>query len=326
MVAAQLPPAVHAVVPAANMEHEGHANWVLHLGLLLEGDVVPRLTVVDAACLATTCRAMRSHVHSWLAQLRQLSLPLLGADREATESNALRWVAYHCPSLELLNLDAHCTDNHLAALVSGAGQLRSLREVTLVGSSAATDKGLAHLLAHCGRSPASRLPSLRLVDATCCGCVTHASVAVAKAAGVQLHRIPAWFAQRWVCVSHLFIPTHEEHHYFRDGSFKFSREHQAEGHVLSFQPGPPGAKHMEVTVQFDDEEHAAMVGMPQYRPCVCVLQQPPDESEKALHRGQPRMRTAQCTRVLACPASVPEVDPPENSDVVCGTWVAAPPL
>jgi hypothetical protein len=194
MVAAQLPPAAHAVSPAANMEHESHAtsNWV-DLGWLLKDAVVPRLTVVEAARLATTCKGMRTQVFAWLAQLRQLSLPLLGAEVVANEPEALAWVATRCPALELLSLDAHCTDDHLAALVSGTGQLRCLREVSLVGSPAATDQGLAVLLAHGGRSPASRLPSLRLVDATSCGGVTHASVAVAKQAGVQLARIPAWF-------------------------------------------------------------------------------------------------------------------------------------
>lgn len=324
MVAAQLPAAAHAVVPGAAPSVAIGGGSVLHLGWLLDTLVVPHLTVLEASRLATTCREMRARVKAALGQLRALSLAqLVGGGAHATEAGALCFVAAHCPSLELLCLDAHCTDEHLAALVSGTG-LRCLREFFLIGSHAVTDKGLSLLLAHCGRRPASRLPSLRLIDATCCPGVTHTSVGAAKQAGVQLVRLPAWFAQRWVCVSHLFIPTQEEHHYHRDGTFKFSREHQAEGHVLSFLPGPPGAKHMEVTVQFDDEEHAAMVGMPQYRPCVCVLQQPPDEQEGALHRGRPRMRTAQCTRVLACPPSVPEVDPPENSDVVCGTWVAAP--
>lgn len=296
-------------------------------------------SVADAARLACVCVALQEAVHAVLCTLETFTVAQLGLPEGDVASTvaALAWIARHCSRLRVLRLDARCTDDHLAVLCQadshdGRPMLPLLEEVHAVGALL-TDDAVCKLLS-------CPLPSLRLVDVTSCVRVSHASVVHASKHSalvlgdgrqrppVLVARLPEWFCQKWVCLSHRYIPKLEEHQYFRDGTFRFSRQHQATGFVMTFVPArQQDARHSELTVQFYDEGDAQLLGMPPYRPCVAVQLHPADEPhiEGAPHLGCPRMRTAQRTQDLACPLYVPDTDPPASErDVVCGTWVAAP--
>ncbi len=176
---------------------------------------------------------------------------------------------------------------------------------------------------------------LRLIDAVSCVGVTHASVAHAIALGADaqlIHRLPAWFARRWRCVRHRRIPVNEAHAYMPNGSFSFERATQAAGTVLSFRaappppapepdaaanpdappppPPPPPPMYFELVARYDDEEALAAVGLPQWRPGVCVAPM-----------GSREMRTAQRVALgdMSCPDRFPEVDEP---GICTGRWRA----
>ena len=184
-----------------------------------------------------------------------------------------------------------------------------LEKLLLGGAPGITDAGVCYLL---DAAPATLLE----VDAVSCVGVTHATVLHAAALRLPrmiVRRLPRWFARRWRCVRHRRIPVDELHAYFADGTFAFERETQASGAVLSFTLAPPvdGAPpHFQLVAQYDDEEALAQIGLPQWRPGVCVRQS-----------GAREMHTAQRVSVnnTSCPDTLPLADEP---GICTGLWRA----
>ena len=183
----------------------------------------------------------------------------------------------------------------------------ALTEVQLCGAEGCTDAGVAALLAD--------VPCLAAVDAVSCAHVTHASVQLA-AGRVLVRRLPPWFSRPWRCVAHRSIPTGEVHLYRPDGTFRFSRDHQNAGAVVSWRAAPPPpdggepSGHFQLVVRFDDEQALALVGLPGWRPGIAVRAEGERHMRSAQRRGGPD---------TSAPETLPTVD---AFNVVCGLWEA----
>ena len=177
----------------------------------------------------------------------------------------------------------------------------------LIGGSDCTDAGVAALL--------EDAPCLALIDAVECAHVTEASSRLA-AGRVVIRRLPAWFSRAWRCMEHRTIPVGEVHRYAPDGSFRFSREQQNSGFVVSWRaaPAPPDGGeapgHFQFVVRFDDEAALALVGLPNWRPGICVKA----EGERLMRSAQRRGGADN-----NAPDTLPLVDAP---GLVCGLWEA----
>lgn len=272
--------------------------------------ILQHLVLVDRANVFRTCRALAVAGRAIDSKIRELKVCASDAKRlilhQGRDDMTARWLQ-RFQSLRRLDVGPHATSAFLTMLTERSAVAPQIEHIAMVGSEGITDADLAAL---------AKLDTLQSLDITFCRNTTYAGTLPLRRA---LPRLLIRRQPEWLCgifeTPFLHDGQTEDHTYWPDGTFSFTRARESTGFVCQLRPHRENDKtHLGDKLQYSDFEPPR--SWPRwarfaYRPGVSLLRVP-DE----LIDGK-RVRTVLVAQSLGAGGVAPSCAPlPEHRHAV----------